>query len=353
MPVYIQSAEAISPQPTFAPGGFLEETLLPDTPYFTCIDPDYRQYINPASLRRMSRVIRMGLTASRVCLEKAGIDQPDAILIGSGLGCVQDTARFLNQVIENREQLLNPTAFIQSTHNTVSGQIALMLGCRNYNLTFSQRTISFETALLDAIMLLEEEGTGHILLGGVDEIVGESYDLMLRSGCISAGPLKDVQDSRSGRPVAGEGAAFFLLSDTPGEGSLARIDDLEIIHSCRDSDELKGLLESFLSRNGLSLDEIDLLVSGRNGDARFSGFHNRISSLFEGSVVTGYKHLVGEYDTASAFGTCLAARIIHENRVPPAVILNNASRDQISKGLVFNYSKNRDFTFTLVSRPQP
>ena len=91
----------------------------------------------------MSPVIRMGLTASMVCMEKAGLEKPDAILVGSGLGCVRDTAKFLNQVIDNQELLLNPTAFIQSTHNTVSGQIALMLGCRAYNLTFSQNNHLF------------------------------------------------------------------------------------------------------------------------------------------------------------------------------------------------------------------
>ena len=352
MPAYIQSAEAISPQPTFASGGFLDEIRLPDTPYFTCINPDYRQYINPVSLRRMSRVIRMGLTASKVCLEHAGVDQPDAIITGSGLGCVQDTVRFLNQVIENREQLLNPTAFIQSTHNTVSGQIALMLACRNYNLTFSQKSISFETALLDAIMLLEEKGGGYILVGGVDEIVEESYDLMRRSGCITPGPAENIMEDRAEGAVAGEGATFFLLSDKSGKGSLARIDDLEIIHSCHGFNELKELLGSFLQRNGLSLNEIDLLVTGKNGDARFTGIYDQVNSLFEGSLAAGYKHLVGEYDTASAFGTYLAARIIQENRVPHAVLLNSASRDQISRGLVFNYSKNRDFTFILLSHPQ-
>ncbi len=187
MPVYIRSAEAISPQKTFLEDDFLAGPVIPEKPYFTCLNPDYKQFINPASLRRMSKVIRMGLTASKVCLEAAGISNPGAILIGSGLGCVQDTARFLNQVIDNNEQLLNPTAFIQSTHNTVSGQIALMLGCKEYNLTFTQKTISFETALLDAILLLEEGSAGDILVGGIDEIVEESYDLMVRSGCVKPG----------------------------------------------------------------------------------------------------------------------------------------------------------------------
>ena len=242
--------------------------MVPETPYFACLNPDYKQYISPSSLRRMSKVMRMSLTASKVCLEIARIEQPDAIIIGSGLGCVQDTAKFLNQVIDQKEQLLNPTAFIQSTHNTVSGQIALLLSCQQYNLTFSQKTISFETALLDAIMLLGENGIRHILLGGVDEIVEESFDLMVQSGCVKTGMEDNILESRSDGAVAGEGATFFLLSDTLSEGSLARIDDLEIIHMVEGIDELRARLESFLARNGLTTEDIDLLVSGKNGDAR-------------------------------------------------------------------------------------
>ncbi len=353
MPVYISSAEAISPQDTFSTGRFLAERVWPEQPYFTCLHPDYRQYINPGSLRRMSKVIRMGLTASRVCLENAGISQPDAIIIGSGLGCVQETARFLNQIIDQNEQLLNPTAFIQSTHNTVSGQIALMLACKAYNLTFTQKTISFETALLDAMMLLKEDGVSHVLLGGIDEIVEESFRLMVRSGCAKERMGDDILNSATGGAVAGEGATFFVLSDASSGGSLARIDDLEIISRCQGFDLLKARIESFLSRNGLSVEEIDLLVTGKNGDARFSGIYDQVGQLFAGSITAAFKHLVGEYDTSSAFGTFLASKIIQENRVPDAARMNGVLKGHISRALVFNYAKNRDFTFTLLSEPQP
>jgi 3-oxoacyl-[acyl-carrier-protein] synthase II len=352
MPAYICSTEAISPQPTFSTGRLLAETVRPEGPYFTCLNPDYRLYIDPGSLRRMSKVIRMALTASRVCLENAGIDRPDAIIIGSGLGCVQDTARFLNQIIDHNEQLLNPTAFIQSTHNTVSGQIALMLACKAYNLTFSQKTISFESALLDAMMLLKEDGVSNLLVGGVDEIIEESFRLMVQSGCAKGTMEEEILNSTTGGAVAGEGATFFVLSDVCAEGSLAQIDDLEIICRCRGFDPLKTRLESFLSRNGLSVKDIDLLVTGKNGDARFSGIYDRVSQLFAGSIVAGFKHLVGEYDTSSAFGTFLATKIIHENRVPGVVRMNGVSRGHLSRVLVFNYSRDQDFTFTLLSEPQ-
>ncbi len=66
-------------------------------------------------------------------------------------------------------------------------------------------------------------------------------------------------------------------------------------------------------------------------------------------MVTAYKHLVGEYDTAVAFGTYLASRIIQSNDVPLAVRMNDVVREKISKVLVFNGSKGRDFSFILLS----
>ena len=351
MPVYIQSAEAISPQETFQTDSFLENPVVPEKEYFTCIHPDYKQYINPGALRRMSNVIRMGLATSKICLAKAGIKKPGAILIGSGLGCVHDTAKFLNQIIDNKEQLLNPTAFIQSTHNTVSGQIALMLGCKEYNLTFSQKTISFETALLDALMRLKDNRDRNVLVGGIDEIVEESFALMVQGGCAKGRMEDDILNSPTPGSVAGEGASFFVLSGEKNPSTIAQIDDLEIVTRCQGVGELNNKLEAFLVRNGVSFEGVDLVVSGNNGDARYSSYYNHIHKLFSGSIITGYKHLVGEYDTASAFGMYLASKIIQGNVVPESVRINRRSREKISTALVFNYSKNRDFTSVLLSLP--
>jgi 3-oxoacyl-[acyl-carrier-protein] synthase II len=351
MPVYIHSAEAISPQNTFQTDAFLLDPVKPEKDYFTCLHPDYKQFINAGSLRRMSKVIRMGLATAKACLDQAGIRQPDAILIGSGLGCMEDTAKFLNQLIENNEQLLNPTAFIQSTHNTVSGQIALMLGCRNYNLTFSQKSISFETALVDAMLRLREPGFGDILVGGLDEIVDESFELMVQSGCVKR--LWEDNHTNPSTPgaFAGEGSTFFMLSNTMSGNSLARLDDLEIINRCQGMVELKGKLDDFLARNGLSREGIDLVVSGANGDARYSGIDDQVNGWFERSIISGYKHLVGEFDTAAAFGMFLGTRIIRGNSVPEAVRINRINRKKIFKVLVYNHSKGRDFSFILLSEP--
>ena len=58
--------------------------------------------------------------------------------------------------MDNREQMLNPTAFIQSTFNTVGAQLALLLKIHAYNVTYVHRGLSFESALIDGIISIAE-----------------------------------------------------------------------------------------------------------------------------------------------------------------------------------------------------
>ena len=81
-------------------------------------------------------------------------------------------------MIELNEEMLPPTAFIQSTHNTVAAQIALMLKCHAYNNTFVHKGISFESALLDGIMLMRDNEASNFLVGAIDELTDNSYIIL-------------------------------------------------------------------------------------------------------------------------------------------------------------------------------
>ena len=168
MKIYIRSTGIISPQDTFNQTEFLAQPLWYDSNRLHCVLPDYKPLIDAKLIRRMSRIIKMGVAAALNCLQAGGVQMPDAIITGTAYGCLEDTENFLKRLIENNEDLLSPTAFIQSTHNTVAAQIALLLSCHNYNNTFVSRGFSFENALMDAQMLLLENEAQNILVGGVD-----------------------------------------------------------------------------------------------------------------------------------------------------------------------------------------
>jgi len=135
----------------------------------------------------MSRIIRMGVAAAMECLQEAKITKPDAIVTGTAYGCLEDTGLFLTKMVEFNEDLLTPTAFIQSTHNTIGAQIGLMLQCNNYNNAFVHRGFSFESALLDGMMLLKENEVSNVLVGAIDEITNISHAILNLWGLIKQG----------------------------------------------------------------------------------------------------------------------------------------------------------------------
>lgn len=167
------------------------------------LEPDYSRYIQPRAQRRMGKLLKMSVATAFKSLEEAGIDIPEAIVVGTGLGCLNETEKFLDEIIVNEEGLLSPTSFIQSTHNTIAGQISLLKKCYGYNYTYSDRDNSFENALLDASMLIEE-GHKNVLLGAADEITEMALNVMTANGCLL---------SKTGDKIfrQGEGAAFFTL----------------------------------------------------------------------------------------------------------------------------------------------
>src|ERR1700743_3080912 len=192
MKTYIRSAACISPQKTFGNVDFLTEPVEYNTTRLQILAPNYAEFIDPKQARRMSHNIKMGVAAAKGCLIKAGVDMPGAIITGTAYGCGDDTVTFLTRMIEMNEELLPPTAFIQSTHNTVAAQIALMLQCHNYNSTFVHKGVSFESALFDAIMLLKEKETDNILVGGTEEMVDASFKVLTRLGLYRRWPVSNL-----------------------------------------------------------------------------------------------------------------------------------------------------------------
>src|SRR6186713_3358632 len=191
MSVYIKGMGNISPQKTWDENGLLDQPLAYMGDKLSCHEPDYSSYIDPKQLRRMSRIIKMGVAAGSMALKQSGISVPNGIITGTAYGCLDDTGIFLNRMIENKEYALNPTPFIQSTHNTIGSQIALLLQCQGYNQTYTQGGFSFENALLDAMLLLKEDPQKHLLAGGVDETTPASHKIRSRFGLFR----KNLSDS--------------------------------------------------------------------------------------------------------------------------------------------------------------
>lgn len=165
----------------------------------------------PEMRRRMSRVLKMAVSTAMDAL--GGLpdgERVSAVITATGLGCLADSEKFLRNVVENGETLLNPTPFIQSTFNTVGAQVALLTGNHGYNMTYVHGGRSFESALLDAMIQIDDAGAEHVLVGAFDEVTPTQHRIMERMGAWRKAP-------------AGEGAYFFVVSARPLAGCVAEI----------------------------------------------------------------------------------------------------------------------------------
>jgi 3-oxoacyl-[acyl-carrier-protein] synthase II len=327
-PAYIRSASAISPQHSFYPGEMLQPLMHTGDGKLFVVDIDYRQYINPVAIRRMSRMLRITISAGMQCLKEAGIERPDAIITGTGRGSMNDTERFLNDMIAMQEQALNPTYFIQSTYNSPNGWLAMQTRCTGYNQTYVHRGSSFELALLDAQMLLQERAAEHVLVGCFDELTPDYFQVKHKIGYWKEelpDSLELLQHTGTKGTIAGEGSAFFTLSAQPQQ-ALGVLRATAILNDPAPEEVLQQA-EACLMQNGLSLADIDLFITGSNGASDQESVYQPIrSSLPDDTSVAGFKHLCGEYDTASGFGLWMAARLLCGEKFPAISFLKKGQR---------------------------
>ena len=352
MKIYIRSSACISPQNTFGNDSFLTEIVEYNGTRLKAIEPDYKEFIDPKLMRRMSHIIKMGMAAAMDCLKKADADAPGAIITGTAYGCLEDTVTFLTRTIEQQEELLPPTAFIQSTHNTVAAQIALMLQCHNYNSTFVHKGISFESALLDAMMLLKENEADNILVGGTDEMTDTSFTILSRLGLYKRWPVSNLNlyATKTRGSMGGEGAAFFLLTDKVSENNLAELTAIKTIYKPENLEVIEKKVIAFLAENNLKMGDIDLVITGKSGDTAHDDIYEQLNhSLFNDTNLANYKHLCGEYPTSSAFALWLASNIIKNETVPETVIERVTKKTTPKTILIYNHYQKIYHSLMLVS----
>ena len=148
------------------------------------------QYVKPLEARRMGKLMKSSLLSSLKALEAAGIEKPDAIITATAYGCLENSERLLEQMEEEGEVMLKPTYFMQSTHNTISGNLAIRLSCHGYNVTYTQGRRSLDWALRDAELLLRSGQCKTVLVGCHDESTERFSELMKRAGM---GELPEIQ----------------------------------------------------------------------------------------------------------------------------------------------------------------
>ena len=343
--MYINGIGCVAPQETKTKPLFsnlIEEEVL----QLTIIKPNYKEYISPVKSRRMGKAIKMGIVACTDALKEAQLEIPDAIIAGTGMGCQEDSEKFLEAVIKDSEQFLTPTSFIQSTHNTVAGSVALMLKCRAYNFTYCHRGFSFENALVDAELTFSENKAENILAFGIDEITEHTRKTFQRAGWnvnVETNPVKMLNGENKGS-VYGEGTASFVLSKNKLETTYGSLEKVDMLYK-PSSEEVKNKLSEIAKENS-----VDLVLVGYSGDPQFDQHYPKMESLFPEAAIGGFKHLVGEYHTVSSFALWLSCQVLKGQELPETVQLSGPSKKEFKSILIYNHYNNLDHSFILVNK---
>lgn len=155
------------------------------------------KFLKPMETRRMGKLMKGALLSSLEALELAGVECPDAIITGTGFGCLENSERLLQQIEQEKEATISPTFFMQSTHNTISSAIAIKTKCHGYNMTYTQGADSLKWAVRDAELLLRSGRYKTVLVGCHDE---------------SAPIFKDLYEKATGRQLPDISSMAMVLT---------------------------------------------------------------------------------------------------------------------------------------------
>ena len=337
--VYISAAKQISAQLPLTDDWtnhprYYQESFVP------AVDPDYKLYFHPNTSRRLGKILKRALLVSRQVLDASGIKLPEAIITSTGFGCIENTEIFLHSLVKNGEQLLKPTQFMQSTHNTISSLIAIDCCCHSYNMTYSHKNLSFECALLDAYIQLKNNTIKSALVGGFDELTPNFHALLQR--------LKELE---AGKTFRSETAVGMMLTNQLLPTTLCCLDGIETFYG-PDAHRLKESLDKMLKQAGYVLNEVDAVLTGCNGMYSDEQIYNQwCTELFAGKEQIRYKHLFGDSFTSSGIGVYVAATCLHRRQIPVHFFAsqNRAPQNGTKHLLLYHLSENKTHSLILLS----
>ena len=333
--IYINSIKQISAQQPLVDDWF-DNPIFYSEPYVRVIEPNYKQFFTPNESRRLGKILRRALLVSRQVMLESGVSLPDAIITGTGLGCIENTEIFLDKLVREGEELLNPTHFMQSTHNTISSLVAIDTKCHSYNSTYAHSGISFECALQDAFIQLKTNKIKNALVGAHDEMTQVYFTILKKSGYLG----------KPNQAFAGETAVAMMLSTEKSEKALCKIEAVEKMYS-------RDIVERWRAAS-LPAD-IDYIMVGTNGiEENDKIYVENCAKLFPNIPLLQYKNIFGDGYTMPALGVYAAAECLQKGKIPEHLFLTPSTKNQaprqFNKILCYNQFEGKNHTFVLLSR---
>jgi 3-oxoacyl-(acyl-carrier-protein) synthase len=296
----------------------------------------------------MGKILKRAIVTARTAVKNSGIAMPDAIISGTGLGCLENSEVFLEAMVFNGEELLQPTHFMQSTHNTIGSLVSIDMKCHGYNNTYMHKGLSFENALFDSYLQFAEGRIKTALVGGYDEMTPKYQLFLSRIGYWRA-HREDVVVKKGAESFASETSVSFMLSSEKDEETICRIGGLNILYKPSEND-LQLAMQELLKQNACSIDDVDAVVVGISGNPNNDEVYRHNATLFAGKPLVGYKHIFGESYTASGLGMYVAVTCLRKQHTPQHLLLNDSEEIHgVKTLLLYNQSEGKNHSFTLLT----
>ena len=225
--VYILSATQISAQEPLSEA-WVKNPITLTEPLTRSREADYKQFIPPLEARRMGKILKRAIATAKTATTQAGIDLPEAIITGTGLGCIENTEIFLDALCREGEDQMMPTRFMQSTHNTISSIVAINLHAHGYNTTYAHNTVSFQSALMDALLQLRSGKLNNAMVCAHDEMTPSYHALLCKGGYLKG-------------KHATECAVSMMLSTVNNGHALCEVADMRMLYRPTEAEKQQAL----------------------------------------------------------------------------------------------------------------
>ncbi|MBU1566930.1 MAG: beta-ketoacyl-[acyl-carrier-protein] synthase family protein [Proteobacteria bacterium] len=189
-----------------------------------------KDFIRPASIRRMDRLSQMIAAAARMALDDAGlaIDEHNrdqvGVMLGTCFGGTDVAAQFGKVLFSEGPRRVNPILVPNTVMNAPAGHVAIELGVRGVNTTVNHHEVGAETALTYAAAQIMRGRVDAVLTGGGDILSEFFFNVLSHFRTLSPqnGEAEGLRpfDVRGNGTVVGEGAGIVCLESL--EGALAR-----------------------------------------------------------------------------------------------------------------------------------
>ena len=315
------------------------QSALSDNARYEDFDPV--RHLGKKNIRNLNRCTKMFLAAGKLALEDAGItidqgcEENIGVILASNYGVDTNLREMERALYKDGVVGISPTSAYVVSLNGVTSQMSIRKKAKAFNITTSSGWSSGIDAVLFAKNLIATGRANVVMVGGAEDVPKELTDNFNRQGLLA----EDNAASRPFQPesqgmILGDGAAVIILEDSEhaisrnarifaevGGSSLTYYHEPDIMPA----KYIKDVLNKFITKNGLELNDVDLIMSSANGSVLDIAELNAYVDLFNTDVsIFNVKSFFGEcFGFTNILQAAFGAYLLQYNDIKPVVSLES------------------------------